>query len=253
MTAAVVAGSTGLVVQSPPLSSQYPHLTHLQGSQMLSQLLAHPSISTVHAYTRRDLPNPTASSKLHPLTSPDTSAWPSLFPTSANPKVFLSGLATTFSAAGSLAAQRAIDVDLNYALALAAKASGVDTYVLISVGFAHARSWLGPYVRMKGELEDKIAALGFKHTVFVRPGVIVGRRAPDQVRVVEAAFQGVARAVGRLGGAWRDGWAQDDVVIARAAVRGAVECVEGRRAEGVWVMGAREIVRLGRVGKGESR
>lgn len=224
---------------------------------MLSQLLAHPSISTVHAYTRRDLPNPTASSKLHPLTSPSISAWPSLFPasssSSANARVFLSGLATTFSAAGSLAAQRSIDVDLNYALALAAKASGVETYVLISVGFANARSWLGPYVRMKGELEDKIAALGFKHTIFVRPGVIVGRRAPDQVRVVEAAFQGAARAVGRLGGAWRDGWAQDDVVIARAAVRGALECVEGRRGEGVWVMGAREIVRLGRVGKGESR
>ena len=219
---------------------------------MLSQLLALPSITSVHAYARRDLPNPTATSKLNPLTSTDPSSWPSLFPKSANAKVFLSGLGTTYQAAGSLEAQRKIDIDLNYELAKAAKDAGVETYVLISVGFANSKSWMGPYVRMKGEVEDKVRSLGFKHTIFVRPGVIVGRRAPDQVRTAEAVFQNTARAVGKLGNVFRDSWAQDDEVIARAAVRGALECVEGKRPEGVWIMDASEIVKLGREAKGKA-
>jgi hypothetical protein len=219
---------------------------------MLSQLLALPSISSVHAYARRELPNPSATTKLNPLTSTETSSWPSLFPKSANAKVFLSGLGTTYAAAGSLEGQRKIDLDLNYELAKAAKEAGVETYVLISVGFANSKSWMGPYVRMKGEIEDKITSLGFKHTVFVRPGVIVGQRTPDQVRAAEQVFQNAARAVGKLGNVFRDSWAQDDDVIARAAVKGALECAEGKRPEGVWVMNAGEIVKLGREGKGKA-
>jgi uncharacterized protein YbjT (DUF2867 family) len=91
------------------------------------------------------------------------------------PKIFFSGLGTTKAAAGSIEAQRKIDYDLNLDLAKAAKESGVDTYVLISSGSANAQSNFA-YVRMKGELEDAVKALGFKHTVILRPGLIVGGR-----------------------------------------------------------------------------
>ena len=33
-----------------------------------------------------------------------------------------------------------------------------------------------PYSKMKGELEDSVNALGFDHTIIVRPGLIVGGR-----------------------------------------------------------------------------
>jgi len=33
-----------------------------------------------------------------------------------------------------------------------------------------------PYTRMKGELEDSVNALGFDHTIILRPGLIVGGR-----------------------------------------------------------------------------
>ncbi|OCL05019.1 hypothetical protein AOQ84DRAFT_246816, partial [Glonium stellatum] len=108
MASAALAGSTGLV-----------------GSEILKTLLAHPSITSVHAYTRRDLPNPTSSPKLHPLQSTDVSTWPTLYPTTPTaPQLFLSALGTTRGAAGGFAAQRAIDHDLNVSLATAAKAGG---------------------------------------------------------------------------------------------------------------------------------
>ena len=57
---------------------------------------------------------------------------PSLFPRAPAPQLFISALGTTRAIAGSVEAQRAIDLDLNLSLARAAHDAGVDTYVLIS-------------------------------------------------------------------------------------------------------------------------
>src|SRR5438045_2641104 len=92
--------------------------------------------------------------------------WPSSYP-SATP-LFLSALGTTRAAAGSVQAQRAIDIDLNLALAKAAKDAGATTYVLVSSGGASAKSML-PYLRMKGELEEMVRDVGFQHLVILRP------------------------------------------------------------------------------------
>ncbi|PSN75551.1 NAD(P)-binding protein [Corynespora cassiicola Philippines] len=228
MSTAVLAGSTGLV-----------------GSQLLSQLLAHPSFTSVFAYARRDLPNPSSSPKLHPLTSTDSSTWPTLFPSAAtapSPRFFFSALGTTRAAAGSVEAQRKIDLDLNLALATAAKAAGVETYVLISSVGASSTS-RAPYTQMKGELEDKVKELGFKNTVILRPGVLLGDR--QESRPAEAVIRGVAGVLRRVSPALTDGWAQDVGIIARAAIRAAGECGEGKR-EGVWELGQGEISRLGK-------
>jgi uncharacterized protein YbjT (DUF2867 family) len=159
------------------------------------------------------------------------------------PKIFFSGLGTTKAAAGSIEAQRKIDYDLNLDLAKAAKESGVDTYVLISSGSANAQSNFA-YVRMKGELEDAVKALGFKHTVILRPGLIVGGR--EDSRPAEFAVQSVARAFRRITPALTDFWAQDATVIARAAVNAGVKCVEGEKEPGIWLLGQADIVALGK-------
>lgn len=44
----------------------------------------------------------------------------------------------------------------------------------------------------------------------------------------------------------KDFWAQDADVIAKAAVRAGVDCVEGRETERFRVLGQADIVRLGR-------
>jgi len=45
----------------------------------------------------------------------------------------------------------------------------------------------------------------------------------------------------------KDSWAQDADIVARAAVAAAVDVVEGRNREEVWVLEQREVVRMGRV------
>lgn len=199
----------------------------------------------MYAFTRRELPNPTAATKLHPLTSTDTSTWAAMFPREPTPKVFFSGLGTTMKQAGSFEAQYKIDYDLNLELAKAAKEAGVETYVLISSHGANAQSSFA-YVKMKGKLEDDVTALGFKHTVFVRPGLILGGRKAEDKRPAEFAFQTVAKLMRSLTPMLTDFWAQDSATIARAAVDAGVQCVEGKREEGVWVLGQAEINAMGK-------
>ncbi|KAH8422880.1 uncharacterized protein LDX57_000633 [Aspergillus melleus] len=84
MLLAAEVGVTGLVVSglpSPPdryLYSEVPY--NEQGSHILTTLLAQPSISAVHAYSRKKL---SSRPKLTVLDNADSSAWPSIFPSNA--------------------------------------------------------------------------------------------------------------------------------------------------------------------------
>ncbi|KAF1850283.1 NAD dependent epimerase/dehydratase family protein-like protein [Cucurbitaria berberidis CBS 394.84] len=226
MATATLAGSTGLV-----------------GSNILNQVLASPSFSAIYAYSRRELPNPNGSTKLNPITSTDNAQWPSLFPRESKPKILLSALGTTRAGAGGLEGQRKIDYELNLELAKAAKDAGVETYVLISSGGASSTSMMA-YPRLKGELEEAVKALEFKHTVILRPGLIVGER--NESRPAEAVIRGIAKGLRSLTPALTNFWAQDASVIARAAVNAGVQCIEGKKEAGVWELGQADIIALGK-------
>lgn len=177
----------------------------------------------------------------------DVARWPAeLAKCEPIPSIFFSGLATTRAQAGGFESQRKIDYDLNLAMARAAKEAGVKVYVLISVGGATTSSPFA-YPRMKGELEDAVENLGFEHTVFSRPGLIVGTR--QETRPAEYAFQLVARFLGGISGGYlKDFWAQDADVIAKAAVNAGLKCLNGIPAERkTWRVGMGDIMRLGRV------
>jgi len=221
---AVVVGSTGLV-----------------GSHILSTLLNTPKYTAVHAFCRRPLAQ--ESSKLQLIQSTDSESWPKSFPTSPAPSAFFSGLGTTRAQAGGLAEQRKIDYDLNLNLAKAAKEAGVDTYVLISSGGASSSSMM-PYMKMKGELEDDVQKLGFKHTVILRPGLILGQR--EKSRTAEYLLQQIASGLGAVSSGLKDSWAQDASVIAKAAVNAGLQCEEGKREPGVWIVDQKELVQLGK-------
>jgi len=194
----------------------------------------------VDAFARRKLA--AESSKLTPIINGKTEEWASSFPKSAS--IFLSALGTTKAQAGSFEKQRKIDYDLNLELAKAAKDAGVETYVLISSGSASATSRM-PYSRMKGELEEAVKNLGFKHCVIVRPGLIVGGR--EDSRPPEFVMRTIANAIGSVSrNKLKDFWAQDADVIAKAAVHAGIQCIEGKREEGIWLLGGADIVRLGR-------
>ncbi|KAL8874375.1 MAG: hypothetical protein Q9174_000274 [Haloplaca sp. 1 TL-2023] len=226
MNSAALIGGTGLV-----------------GFQILSALQKVRHEPTIYAIVRRDVASSTAKTKY--INEPDSAKWGSTLTNLApRPDVLISALGTTRAQAGSFAAQRAIDYDLNLALAKSAKDAGVETYVLISSAAVSSKSML-PYSKMKGELEDAIKALGIPYTVIVKPGLLMGTR-PD-FRAPEAMLQAVAKGLGKISKPWlTDWWTQDVDVIGRAAVAAAQECCEGTREKGIWIVEQKDIVRLGR-------
>lgn len=203
-------------------------------------MTASPQVHHIHAFARKSL---TLSEKIHPISSPDSKTWPSLYPTSSPvPSIFISALGTTRAQAGSFAAQKEIDYDLNLALAKSAKAAGTKTYVLVSTASANASSMMG-YLKMKGELEEAVKDIGFERTVIIRPGLLVGTR--EDSRPPEAGLRMVANFMGAVsGGVLKNFWAQDAEVVARAAVSAALQAEQ--REEKVWVVGQSDVIRLGK-------
>jgi uncharacterized protein YbjT (DUF2867 family) len=162
----------------------------------------------------------------------------------ANTPLLLSALGTTRGAAGSLEAQRAVDYDLNLALAKAAKEAGVTTYALVSSGGASAKSSF-PYLRMKGELEEAVREVGFDHLVILRPGMLRGQR--ENPRLAERILNTGITVLGKIGGRGvEDSLAQDADVVARAALAAGLQCIKGEKEKGVWELAQKDIVRLGR-------
>lgn len=234
-------------------------VTGLVGSNMLKTLLTHPSIHTVSAFSRRspEVQDPNNRLKLH--IDSDSQKWSSDLPRvlTPTPSIFYSALGTTRAQAGGFEAQRKIDLDLNVALAKAAKDAGVRVYVLISSAGVNSKSYM-PYSKMKGELEERITEIGFDKTVFVKPGLIVGSR--NDSRPPEYILQVIAKAMGRIsGGSLKDFWAQDAEVIGRAAVVAGLLALEGKTLtptqsdvvqsgpqDKVWNVTQSDVVRLGR-------
>jgi uncharacterized protein YbjT (DUF2867 family) len=91
-------------------------------------------------------------------------------------------LGTTIAKAGSRAAFRQVDFDYPLQVAQLAKAQGAKRFLLVSATGADAKSKVF-YSRVKGELEEAIAALGFESVTFARPSLLVGER--DEVRIAE--------------------------------------------------------------------
>jgi len=156
----------------------------------------------------------------------------------------LSALATTRGAAGGFENQYKLEHDLNLELAKAAKEAGSKVYVLISSSGASNTSRFG-YMKMKGEIEEDIKALGFEHTVIVQPGLIAGRR--QESRPAEAVARQIANVAGMISTHYlKDAWAQDADVIAKAAVSAGLKAANGEAPSSVWELKGPDIVRLGR-------
>jgi hypothetical protein len=201
-----------------------------------------PDFSKVTTISRRE--PKTKTEKVNAVIDADSSKWSeSIAALSPPPEIFFSGLGTTRADAGGVDKQRLIDLDLNDELAQAAKKAGSKVYVLISSGGADhtARS---AYMQMKGELEERVKALGFEHTVILRPGLLVGPR--ENTRTLEQPLHGFANLLGHLGA--KDFWAQDADVVARAAVHAGLKSLKGEapKDSSVWMVYQKEIIQLGR-------
>lgn len=151
-----------------PRTALLAGVTGLVGRELLAGLLADPGVVAVHALARREL------GLRHPRLIPHQVDFAALAPLPAVHEVYLA-LGTTIKVAGSQAAFRAIDFDANLAVARAARAQGATRIGVVSAMGADAASRVF-YNRVKGELEDALATLGFETLVIARPSVLAGDR-----------------------------------------------------------------------------
>lgn len=158
------------------------------GREILQGLLDDPAVASVVVLGRR---GPAAS---HPKLTPLVVDFAALPPLPPADEVYLA-LGTTIKVAGSQAAFRAVDFDANLAVARAAFAAGARRCGLVSAMAADARSRVF-YNRVKGELEDALAGVGFEGLVIARPSLLLGDRAalgqPDR------PFERIGAAVSRF-------------------------------------------------------
>lgn len=172
---ALVLGATGLV-----------------GSELVRQLVDDARFERVVTFGRRA--GSTQSPKLveHIV---DLGA-PASFADRARGDIAFSCLGTTRRTAGSVAAQRVVDVDYQLAFAETALANRVETFALVSFAGANAKA-SAEYSRMKGELDDAVSALAFPRVRILRPSLLEGAR--NEKRPAESVGIIVANALASVG------------------------------------------------------
>ena len=148
----LIAGATGLV-----------------GRELLSLLLASPQVEAVHVLLRRAAALP-ADPRIHPH-EVNFDALPALPPVDD----VLIALGTTIKAAGSQAAFRRVDFDAVVNTARAGRAAGASRLAVISALGADAGSRVF-YNRVKGEMQDAVARLGYRSVLIAQPSLLVGDR-----------------------------------------------------------------------------
>jgi uncharacterized protein YbjT (DUF2867 family) len=149
---AIVIGATGLV-----------------GAELVRQLLESPHYERVVTLVRRALPleHPKLQQEIFDFDHPDAAK--------VTGDDLFCAMGTTLAKAGSKEAQYKIDCTYPYEVGKIARANGVQRYLLVSSIGADARSG-NFYLRTKGELEEKIAGLGFDAFVSARPSFLLGDR-----------------------------------------------------------------------------
>lgn len=151
---AIVLGATGLV-----------------GSNLVNQLEESDGFDEIVAITRR--PVEYESSKIINLVVDFNQL--DEFDFAFQGDTLFSCLGTTVKQAGSVSAQRIVDLDYQLKAAELAFEQGVQHYILVSASGANAKS-LSPYLKMKGELEDAVINLGFKSVSIMQPSLLLGDR-----------------------------------------------------------------------------
>jgi uncharacterized protein YbjT (DUF2867 family) len=151
---ALLAGATGLV-----------------GSAMLPQLGESPSYEEIHVLVRRTGTGIPAQVKTR-LHTVDFARLPEDLP--AVDDVYVA-LGTTIKVAGSQAAFRQVDHDFVVNTARAARRAGATRLAVVSALGADARSSIF-YNRVKGEMQEAVAALGFETLTIAQPSLLVGDR-----------------------------------------------------------------------------
>lgn len=162
MTAALI-GATGLV-----------------GNHLLNELLNDDFFKTVRILIRRPLnvSHPKLEKKIVDFNDSD-----SVLVALENSHVVFCSIGTTRKKVkGDLEAYRKIDFDIPVNLARFCKLTGCGKFILVSTLGANSKS-RNFYLKLKGEVEDAVAAMDLPSVHFMRPSMLLGER--DETRMGE--------------------------------------------------------------------
>lgn len=150
--------------------------TGLVGKQLVDLLLENQNFEKVKIFVRRNSGIQHPKLEQHIVDFGDNESWK----TQLKGDVLFSTLGTTVKQAGNKEKQYDIDFTLNYNFAKAAQENGIENYVLVSSIGANAKSGIF-YTRIKGELDDTVAKLGFPNLAILRPSSLTGERKEKRV------------------------------------------------------------------------
>lgn len=142
--------------------------TGATGKDLVSQLLNDEKFDKVHIFVRREVKIHHDKLQVHVVNFDKIDEWKN----ELCGDVLFSALGTTIKKAGSQKAQWKIDYTYQYEVAKAARANGIEAMVLVSSAWATADSKVF-YTRMKGQLEEDVKKLGFRHLSIMRPPSLI--------------------------------------------------------------------------------
>ena len=151
---AIVIGATGLV-----------------GSALVNHLADADHIDKVITFTRRPVKHSSVKIFNQVVDFDSLEDFASLF----SSDYLFSCLGTTKKQAGSVKAQRKVDLDYQFNAARLAADNGVHHYLLVSSSGADKKS-NNPYLQMKGELEQRVQSLPFERISIFQPSLLLGQR-----------------------------------------------------------------------------
>ena len=143
----------------------------LVGKQLVKLLLENDNFEKVRIFVRRDsgLHHPKLEQQIIDFRNKET--WQKHL----TGDVLFSALGTTLKQAGSKEKEYEVDFTFNLNFGQTAKENGIENYVLVSSIGADAKSRIF-YTRMKGELDETVAKIGFKNLAILRPSSLTGER-----------------------------------------------------------------------------
>lgn len=171
MKTAVVIGASGLI-----------------GKSLVKKLLDDNRYSSVKVFVRRTINISNSKLVEHIVDFDKITGWKNKI----TGDELYSAMGTTNKKAGSKEAQYKIDVTYQYEFAKAAAENGIKSYFLVSSSGANVKSKVF-YMKIKGELEEKVKLLPFTKIRIFRPSLLLGER--DEKRFGEKAAERLLKIV----------------------------------------------------------
>ena len=173
---AVIIGATGLI-----------------GSLLVDTLLNDDNFEKVRVLVRRPYENKHSKLEICVLDFSNLDDYKNKLGT--GDAIFCSIGTTQKKVSGDKAAYRKIDYDIAVNAALFGKEAGFTKYLLVSSLGADTKA-TGFYLKLKGEIESKIASVGFDSFHIFRPSFLLGTR--NETRLVESIMKAIFKRLSNL-------------------------------------------------------